>query len=268
LHRRKPFFFRANPIAATTAGRHYRRAAMMKSAAIIIATTGAPEVRTAIASVLAQSHSSAKPYVVVDGAEFEADFRRSIEGLALSDSHVTILKENVGRNGFYGHRIYAAFSHLINADYVLYLDQDNWFDPEHVATLIETIEKKGVDWSYSLRKVCGTDGAFMLNDDCESLGKWAGWKNTRLVDTNTYCLKHPVAVQVASCWHGGWGQDRVLFSALSQYFPKFECTGRYSVNYRLAGNPGSVTKEFFEQGNALMRQRHPRGFPWQTTSSR
>jgi hypothetical protein len=239
----------------------------MKSAAIIIATTGAPEVRTAIASVLAQTHSSTRPYVVVDGPEFEAAFRRSIEGLALSDSQVSNMNKNVGSKEVYGHRIYAAFSHLVDADYVLYLDQDNWFDPEHVATMIETIENKGVDWCYSLRKVCNREGAFLLNDDCESLGKWTGWKNVRLVDTNTYCLKHPVAVHVASCWHGGWGQDRVLFSALSQYFPKFECNGRYSVNYRLAGNPGSVTKEFFEQGNALMRQRYPMGFPWQTPSS-
>ncbi len=239
----------------------------MKSAAVIIPTTGAPEVRTAIESVLRQSHPATRACVVVDGPEVEPGFRVATEGLPIGDIQVTALKENVGRDGFYGHRIYAAFSHLVNSDYVLFLDQDNWFDPDHVAASIETIERAGSDWTYSLRKICSRSGAYLFNDDCESLGKWMAWTNRRHVDTSTYCLRRQIAVQVASCWHGGWGQDRVFFSALSRHFPKFECTGRYSVNYRLAGNPGSVTKEFFEQGNSLMRQRYPSGFSWQAAPS-
>jgi len=126
----------------------------MKSAAVIIPTTGVLEVRTAIESVLRQSHSATRACVVVDGPEFESAFRVATDGLPTGDVQVTALKENVGRHGFYGHRIYAAFSHLVNSDYVLYLDQDNWFDPEHVAASIETIERTGSDWTYSLRKIC------------------------------------------------------------------------------------------------------------------
>ncbi len=239
----------------------------MTTAAVIIPSTGSDEVRTAIESVLLQSHPSVRACVVVDGPQFETSFRAVTRDLPPGDMQVTVLEENVGSNGFYGHRIYAAFTHLVNSDYVLYLDQDNWFDPDHVAASIAKIETTGADWSFSLRKVCSPSGTFLFNDDCESLGKWMAWTNTRHVDTSTYCLKRDVAVKVASCWHGGWGQDRVFFSALSLHFPKFECTGRYSVNYRLAGNPGSVTKEFFEQGNSLMRQRYPAGFPWCAAAS-
>jgi hypothetical protein len=239
----------------------------MNSAAVIIATTGAPEVRTAIESVLAQSHPRIRPCIVIDGLAFKARFDETMRGLALDASFVTLLNENVGGDGFYGHRIYAAFTHLVNADYVLYLDQDNWFDADHVASAIDTIERKGVDWCYSLRKICDRTGSFLLNDDCESLGKWTGWKDAPLIDTSTYCLRRSIAVQIAGCWHGGWGQDRVVFAALRQHFPRFECTGRYTVNYRLDGNEGSVTKEFFEQGNRRMRERYQGALPWQALAS-
>ena len=38
------------------------------------------------------------------------------------------LPENTGSNGFNGHRIYAACSHLVNADYVLLLDEDCFYE--------------------------------------------------------------------------------------------------------------------------------------------
>ena len=63
-------------------------------------------------------------------------------------------------------------------------------------------------------------------------------------------------------WHGKWGQDRVFAQVMMQNFPAFDCTGRYTVQYRLGGNEGSVTREFFEQGNAKMLQLYKSGFPW------
>ena len=125
---------------------------------------------------------------------------------------LTALKENVGRDGFYGHRICAAFSHLVNSDYVLYLDQDNWFDPDHVAASIETIERTGSDWTYSPRKICSRSGAYLFNDDCESLGKWMAWTNTA-----TYRYQHVLpqaagrgAVGKLLAWRLG-SRPRVLF---------------------------------------------------------
>jgi methyl coenzyme M reductase alpha subunit len=68
---------------------------------------------------------------------------------------------------------------------------------------------------------------------------------------------------LAQAWHGGWGQDRVWFNALSKHFPKFDTTGKYTVNYRVGGNEGSVKKEFFDYGNSIMKQRYNGEFPWQ-----
>ena len=232
------------------------------SATVIIPTTGAPELRNAIQSVLDQSYPDTICYVVVDG---EQNYGKSSVILSEFGKRVksALLPINVGANGFYGHRVYAAFTHLINTDYVLYLDQDCWFDKNHVKNCIEKIEIDRVDWSYSLRNITNKDGNFLCKDDCESLGKWPVFSGDyNHIDTNCYCLKTEVAIKLAQVWHGGWGQDRVWFKALSQYFPKFDVTGKYTVNYRLAGNEGSVKKEFFDYGNKIMVEKYNGDFPW------
>ena len=82
------------------------------------------------------------------------------------------------------------------------------------------------------------------------------------MDTNCYCIKTDIAIKLASAWHGGWGQDRVFLGAIAQHFPRFDCTGEYTVNYRVNGNPGSVTAEFFENGNEIMNKQYNGEFPW------
>jgi hypothetical protein len=34
------------------------------------------------------------------------------------------------------------------------------------------------------------------------------------------------------------------------------------MNYRLDGNPNSVTKEFFEEGNRINSEKYNGSFPW------
>ena len=79
------------------------------------------------------------------------------------------LEENVGKD-WYGHRVYAACSFLVNADIICYLDEDNWIEPEHIQKMVDTI-KEGNQWAYSLRKIYDKDENFLCEDNCESLGK-------------------------------------------------------------------------------------------------
>ena len=97
----------------------------MASIAVIIPTTGDPLVREAITSVLAQTVPDVTPFIVIDGPRFQSAFHAATTGLDLSRCHVITLPVNVGANGFYGHRIYAAFSHLVDTELIAYLDQDN-----------------------------------------------------------------------------------------------------------------------------------------------
>ena len=232
------------------------------SATVIIPTTGSPELEDAVRSVLNQSYET-KCYIVSDGVQHHSKTRIITDNfLERKNLERCFLPINVGANGFYGHRVYAAFTHLIDTDYVLYLDQDCWFDSNHVQSCIETIEKNNLDWSYSLRKVYNKDGEYLCNDDCESLGKWKTYHGVNHIDTNCYCIKTSVAIKLAQVWHGGWGQDRVFLSVLSQHFPKFECTGEYTLNYKVDGNAGSVNAEFFFNGNEVMKQKYNGVFPW------
>lgn len=232
------------------------------TAAVIIPTTGETVVRNAIESVLNQSYPTTC-YVVCDGIEYKGRAKIILDDyLGNNNLKICYLPVNVGANGFYGHRIYAAFTHLVNSDYVLYLDQDNWFDKDHVKSCVDLIEKNKLDWCYSLRKIYDKDGNYICNDDCESLGKWKAWTNVNHIDTNTYCLTRKIAVQLASVWHGGWGQDRVFLSVIGNNFTNFDCTNNYTTNYRVDGGHGSVNKEFFIQGNEAMNKKYNGEFPW------
>ena len=239
----------------------------MHSAAIVIPTTGAPLVRKSIESALAQTYANTKIFIVIDGPEFAQAFANATQGLDLSACLISTLPANVGRNGFYGHRVYAAYSHLIDADYISFLDQDNWFDPDHIATLVARIEQQGVDWAFALRKVVNEEGDFLTKDESQSVGPWGQTGPHKLVDTNCYCLRMEVAHRIASHWHGGWGQDRVFYAALIQAFPRFACTGAYTVNYRTRPETQGAVLALLARENLAMRMRYPEGFPWMTEAS-
>jgi len=112
---------------------------------IITATTGDPLLADAVRSVLSQTHEDFTYTVVVDGAdrapavssvlqEFD-DPRMSVVQLP----HVTGEKHN-------GHRIYGAFTFLVPGEVIFFLDQDNWFAPDHVARILGAFSETRSDW--------------------------------------------------------------------------------------------------------------------------
>lgn len=234
----------------------------MKSVTVVIPTTGSATLEKAIASVKSQMFPNIRCWVVIDGPNYVAQTLSITQ--KFPDIDIMAIPENTGANGFYGHRIYAATSFLINTDYVSFLDQDNWMNPEHVTTLVDNCERKSLDWSYSLRSIHDKDGNYLLDDNCESLGKWPIYLSDQhhLVDTSCYCVKKEVITRVGGAWYAGWGGDRQFYQTISHYFPKFGTTGRHSLCYRLDGNTGSVNREFFENGNMLMNKKYPNGYPW------
>jgi glycosyltransferase involved in cell wall biosynthesis len=209
------------------------------SIAVIIPTTGDALVREAIASVLAQTAPDVRPFIVIDGPRFQPAFEAATAGLDLGRCHVVTLPVNVGAGGFYGHRVYAAFSHLVDTDLVAYLDQDNRFHPGHLAQLSAAL----------------AGGEPLMDDESQSVGPWGSAKPYPLVDTNCYLLKTEVAHKVASYFHGGWGQDRVFYAALSQLFPNFGCSGAFTVDYRTRDDLQPKVVELLTRENAAIRQK-------------
>ena len=240
----------------------------MVKALVITPTTGAPELEDAIASVKKQT-MKCDHLVIVDGQEFstEAGF-----AIARADQEKTVIKTvlpfNTGANGFYGHRVMAGFSHLVNHDYILFLDQDNWYEPNHVETLIETIESKNLDFSFSLRKIFNSERTYLLDDNCESLGKWPIFMSRHsphglqyLIDTSSFCFRREFIQKTCHHWHAGWGGDRQYLYAVKNH-AKYDTNGKHTLCYRLDGNPNSVTKEFFETGNKTQQAYYEGKYPW------
>jgi glycosyltransferase involved in cell wall biosynthesis len=232
--------------------------------AVITPTIGSKFLKQAIASVDKQTYQNLTHYVFVDGVEHSNKVQELIEGA--SKVKTITLEDNVGK-GWYGHRVYAACSFLVNADVICYLDEDNWYEPCHVEKIVSKLQS-GNDWVYSLRKICDKEGNYVCEDNCESLGKWPVYFNDEVhhIDTSSFGVRRDIAVRVGHAWYGQWGADRQFFGVLKKHFPKFACTNSYTLNYRLDGNEGSVKKEFFENGNEINTQKYPDGFPWQKTS--
>lgn len=236
----------------------------MSSATVIIPTTGSDTLKHCIESVLNQTNQETKAYIVIDGYQYKEKVFDILYDINIDEKKwaTLTLPENVGAKGFYGHRVYAGVPHFVNSDYVLFLDQDCFLDETHVESMINSIESDDLDWCYSLRKIVDKEGSYICNDDCESLGKWNPVMQYNHVDTNCYCVKTSVAIKVCQVWHGGWGFDRVFYSAISQHFPNFACSGKYTLNYRVDGNEGSVKPDFFKHWNDVVSEQYNGKFPW------
>jgi glycosyltransferase involved in cell wall biosynthesis len=216
-----------------------------------------------VESVQNQTYENLTHYIFVDGDEYtEKVLDVTTRNSEKRNVKAVYLEENIGK-GWYGHRVYAACGYLVNADLICYLDEDNWFEPHHVEKLVERI-KKGSDWAYSLRNIYDKEGNFVCEDNCESLGQWPIYFNRDAfhIDTSSFMVKADIARKLGTAWYAQWGADRQFFNALKQYFPNFSCSKEYSLNYRLDGNPNSVTAEFFEKGNAENEKLYADGFPW------
>jgi glycosyltransferase involved in cell wall biosynthesis len=213
-----------------------------------------------VSSVDNQTYKDLTHYIFIDGCQYEPKAREILVGS--SKTRMIELEENVGK-GWYGHRVYAACSFLVNADIICYLDEDNWYEPNHVEELVKAIQT-GAQWAYSLRKIYDKHGNYICDDNCESLGKWPIYFNNDAyhIDTSSFAVRRDVAVNIGHAWYGQWGADRQFFSNLKKFFPYFECTGKHSLCYRLDGNANSVTKDFFEEGNKYTEEKYQGNYPW------
>jgi hypothetical protein len=90
-------------------------------------------------------------------------------------------------------------TYLANARYVAYLDDDNWWAPNHLSSLRAAIEGRGWAWSRrwfvhpgSRRPVC--------IDDWESVGPHAGIFRGGFVDPSSLMIDKLVCESAIRCW--------------------------------------------------------------------
>jgi len=240
-----------------------------KKCVVITPTIGSPKLKQCIESVSKQTYGNVEHLVVIDGLEYSNIVYDNIpEPIDISRLSITLCPYNTGANGFYGHRIYAAYPHLINADYILFCDEDNWYKPNHIESLVNTIETAKTNFVYSLREIYTKDGDYCCEDNCESLGKWPiyfarnGTNSRYLIDTSSFLFERQFIQDTCHFWHWGWGGDRHFLENVKELGATFECSREHTLCYRLDGNPKSVTKDFFEEGNRQQAEYYKGDFPW------
>lgn len=198
--------------------------------AVVMPTVVRPTMVQAIQSVFAQRfHGRVQILIGID----RWDGQRAIVDRATcgcpSHMAVTILdlgySTSVHNGGLYpsksGGALKTILSYAANSRYVAYLDDDNWYAPDHLATMRVAIEGKA--WAFSLRHfVDSVSGRLLCADTWESVGPGRGVYRTAhggFIDTNCLCIDKTACHDVFPEWAmsrypGGIGDDRHVFEKL------------------------------------------------------
>ena len=236
----------------------------MKTAAVVTVTNGKRpwELSNCIASVKAQTYPVVHYIVCDEGFNQYAELRRLYPEL-----RICYWDNFVGGKDVEGRRLYAASALLVNEDVTFFCNDDDWYKPNHVQSIMSKIDE-GYDWAYCLRSVYDKDGAYLFDDDCEALGElhdcWQA-QGHRFVDWCMWGMKTENLKMIASVLaQPGWGGDRKFYATAKQVFPKFTWSGERTFCFRLGGNEYSVDRGFFEKGNYTMLRKYDNKLPWVT----
>jgi len=227
---------------------------------IVTPTTNSKYLLDNLVSVKEQTYPNIQHLVVGDGMENNPTIKKfGVDFISLP--------YNTGANGFNGHRIYGATTFLAKGEYIVQLDEDDWFERNHIETLYNTIVNEKVEWSYSLRKIHNPNGTFACLDSCESLGKYMSILADHLVGVGSMMLPLRLALQYAHIWYrparvkGIMEVDRALTQVLLQNHTS-ACSYEHTMCYRMGNTPKSVQAEFFYEGNKRMMEIYNKQLPW------
>lgn len=229
---------------------------------VVTSTIGRPELRQCIESVRAQTYPC-KHFVFVNGPRFHDEAKAILEGYP--EVTAFYLPEDTGDIGA-GPSMSGVFSgapFLTSSDWIAYLDDDNWFDPTHIESLVRLAETNDLGWAYSLRRLVSKDGTPICDDDWCSLGHWpVRGTDQHLVDNSCYLVKRSLATRYALAWQAmPVIQDRCFLMALMESGAPYGCTGQSTVNYRLGTGTAEDSPDAYR---AMSRTLDSVDKPWRT----
>jgi hypothetical protein len=199
---------------------------------VVMVTILRPTFAQALRSVYAQRFTG-RIQVMVGIDRWEGE-RATLEALvAERPGNVSVTVIDLGystsqRNGGvyasrYGGALKTILSYAANSRYVTYLDDDNWYAPEHLATMLAAVA--GKDWAFSLRHyVDAQTGDLLCPDTWASVGPGRGvfaQGQGGFVDTNCFLIDKIACHDVFPEWamprfKGGTGGDRQILQRLLQ----------------------------------------------------
>lgn len=217
--------------------------------AVVIPTLLRPSLDRAVCSVFAQDYSGRVQILI--GIDVAAGDPAILSTLAESCPPRMMLtvcdlgySTSIQHGGLYSNRFSGALrtimSFAANSRHVAYLDDDNWWDPQHLATLLAA--QDGVDWAFSQRIfVDQLTGESIAHDDWESVGPDQGVfaeKFGGFVDPSSLMIDKIRCHDVVPLWsmspfENGTGEDRLVFAALKErhtWRASGRATSFYAIN--------------------------------------
>ncbi|MEP6998128.1 MAG: glycosyltransferase family 2 protein [Betaproteobacteria bacterium] len=168
----------------------------------------------------------------------------------------------------YGGALKSILSYAANSRYVAYLDDDNWYAPDHLGTMLAAIS--GKDWAFSLRFfVDAPTGEMLCPDTWESVGPGRGvYASSQggFVDTNCFLIDKLACHDVFTEWAmtryaKGTGGDRQILQRIRDR--PWGTNAAHTVYYRqhLVGHHPYLLWRFRCAGIALDRFMPPAAIP-------
>ncbi len=161
---------------------------------------------------------------------------------------------------FFGGSLRTILTYMANARHVAYLDDDNWFAPNHLSSLLEAIGDN--DWAFSHRWLVNPRNMTPICEDIwESVGADRGVFASKFggfVDASSLMVEKLAVQPVLSLWSlsifdRGNGEDRQVFNALKEHY-KGVCTNQATSYYLL--------NEQDPQHPTRLEQLTGRGYHW------
>jgi len=84
----------------------------------------------------------------------------------------TYLPMNTGANGWTNSSINAIAPFLVKEDVICYLDDDNWYEANHVENSLKVLNETGADYVFALRNLYDAQEEFVCQDLLESIGNY------------------------------------------------------------------------------------------------
>ncbi|MGY8996244.1 MAG: hypothetical protein ACKVH7_07375 [Alphaproteobacteria bacterium] len=152
-------------------------------AAVVMPTLLRPSLDRAVRSVFAQDLAGRIQLLIgIDKSDGERDMLQSL--VASAPSHVTVTVFDPGYSTSQAHgglhrsheggALRTILSYMAHAPRIAYLDDNNWWAPDHLSSLASAL--KGAGWSWSLRHFVRADTQEALAvDRWESVGPDAGF---------------------------------------------------------------------------------------------
>lgn len=224
--------------------------------AVVMPTVGRACILDAVASVYAQQGVGRIQLLIgVDAPR--GDFRRLLELLESAPAHVapclfypgysTSIRHGGLHPAYDGGALRTVLSYMANARHLAYLDDDNWWGPDHLRSLLAAIS--GRDWAFALRWFVHPESRKPICiDTWESVGpgrgvftqKFGGW-----ADPNCLMIDKLTCEPALRWWtiplpgdHNATSADRHVFHWLNLKGKPGE-SGQASVFYTM--QPGDET---------------------------